>query len=34
MGWNVQITQMEKTLILWEYGMEVTGHRDLILYGK
>jgi hypothetical protein len=34
MGRGVQITQMEEALVLWEYGMEVTSHKDFISYGK
>ncbi len=25
---------MEKTMVPWEYGIEMTGHRALIFYGK
>jgi len=33
-SWGVKITRMEEALVPWEYGMEVTSHKDLILYGK
>lgn len=31
---GVGITQMKATLVPQEHGMEVTGHQDLISYGK
>jgi len=31
---RVNITWMEKALVLWEYGMEVIGHKDPISYGN
>jgi len=31
---RVDITWMEKALVLWEYGMEVIGHKDPISYGN
>jgi hypothetical protein len=34
MGQNAGITRMEKAVIPWKYGMEVTSHMDPILYGK
>jgi hypothetical protein len=33
-GQGVEITWMEEVFISWEYGMEVTGCRDLIFYDK
>jgi len=34
MGWCVWITWMEKAFSLFEYGMEVIGHKDPISYDK
>jgi hypothetical protein len=31
---GIGIIQMEEALVLQEYGMEVMGHKDPILYGK
>jgi hypothetical protein len=31
---GIGIIQMEEVLVLQEYGMEVMGHKDPILYGK
>jgi hypothetical protein len=31
---GIGIIQMEEALLLQEYGMEVMGHKDPILYGK
>jgi hypothetical protein len=33
-GKKVDIIPMEEALVLWEYGMEVIGHKDPISYGK
>ncbi len=31
---GIGIIQMEEALVFQEYGMEVMGHKDPILYGK